>query len=195
MNKKEYLKEWRKKQPKGYSKKYYEKKRKIITGNCIICDNPLYFPAKKYCSKECLSKGYKGHTWGFQKGRKNIFTPEMKEKIRQSMLKQYREGKRDNQKRPTGKDVWSWKGGKRIDNGYVYLYNGVGKRHKAEHRIVMEKIIGRKLNTWEHIHHKNRIRNDNRPENLLLVTRNVHKSIEGKREVVCPFCKKEFGLE
>lgn len=46
-------------------------------------------------------------------------------------------------------------------------YRRIGRKG-AEHRMIMEQIIGRPLTKEESVHHKNGIRTDNRPENLEL---------------------------
>jgi hypothetical protein len=75
-----------------------------------------------------------------------------------------------------GKDSPKWKGGIRHTTaGYVYIYmpdhlNSTSEGYIMEHRLVMEKHVGRYLKKEELVHHVNGIKDDNRIENLELVS-------------------------
>ena len=64
-------------------------------------------------------------------------------------------------------------------NGYMAYTRGPNKG-RSEHVVIMEGIIGRRLYANEQVHHINQIRNDNRPENLQLLTKSEHMKLHGK---------------
>ena len=78
-----------------------------------------------------------------------------------------------------GKLASNWKGGRRILKKYIAIYNpkhlySDSMGYVMEHRLVMEKHIGRRLKDTEIIHHKNGNGQDNRIENLELTTKKKH---------------------
>lgn len=74
----------------------------------------------------------------------------------------------------TGKNHPCWKGGRvSIADGYVRVYapdhpRAQNGRYALEHVLVMEEMLGRALYSDERVHHRNKVRDDNRPENLEL---------------------------
>jgi len=82
---------------------------------------------------------------------------------------------------------WRWKGGKTLHgNGYILIKNRehpfcTNQGYVLEHRLVMEKHIGRLLKPEEVVHHINEIITDNRIENLkLLKNDSEHMKIHNK---------------
>lgn len=118
-------------------------------------DSKKYWKKRKYCSLKCSK------TW-FKKGHKQI-------------------GKGNRGR--IGKDSFSYKGGRNTSiAGYIrILIPGTGS-YKLEHRLIMEKYLGRKLKREEQVHHINGIKNDNRIKNLELMNIREHSRYETQKQ-------------
>lgn len=128
---------------------------------CILCGKERWvqfvkeLPTHLRCSK-CSHKG-------------RPLTPEWRRNISKSL---------------TGDKSYNWKGGRaKTAEGYIkvrlspddFFSPMVAKDgYVREHRLVMAKHLGRNLQSWELVHHKDGIRDHNEYANLKLTTRGSH---------------------
>jgi len=136
----------------------------------------------------------KGHPTGLiisEDGRKRI-------SLANKGKKRSEEFKRNVSKRNKGRNLaekhYNWKGGiRKMADGYIFIYspdhpNTTKQKYVLEHRLVMEKHLGRYLTKKEVVHHINHNPSDNRIENLMLISDNgKHTSLELKG-------RKRYGL-
>ena len=91
-----------------------------------------------------------------------------------------------------------WKGGRRKNfYGYVLiLINSESpfasmrdsQGYIRRHRLVMARHLGRCLKSWEIVHHKNNKIDDNRIENLELMTQSEHAKLHKEGGDLPPLC-------
>ena len=156
------------------TKRHRNKIKHLKSCICKYCGKPFdVFPCRanaQYCSRKCVAASRKG--------------------VGSSPNTQFKKGHNP----PAGENHYKWKGGRYVSHGYVSIkypshpqaYNG----YILEHRLVMEKKLGRYLKPNEQVHHKNGIKDDNSPENLQLFINN--KNWHSK---TCPNCGYSFLIK
>ncbi len=159
-----------------------------VTRHCVICGKsflarPIQVRAGqgKYCSISCRKEG--------QKGAGNPFFG--KHHSEESKRK-WRETRNMNDSWLTRERHHQWKGGITTNEGY--LLRRVSGKKIYLHREEIEKATGRQLSANEIVHHINGDKQQNDPDNLMIVTRGEHAKIhcdERVRDCSGRFCGKE----
>lgn len=74
----------------------------------------------------------------------------------------------------------SWSGGW-LNRTTGYIYVKIDGKNVPEHKLVMERLIGRQLLPDEVVHHINGVKTDNRPENLRLMKNGEHSALHAEQ--------------
>lgn len=95
-----------------------------------------------------------------------------------------------------GENNGYWKGGRSESQGYILVRtnhtSGAGA-YKPEHRLVWEQAHGKPVPRGWVVHHLNGVKKDNRPENLVAMSRHYHH--HHPREALRPYERRVAALE
>lgn len=151
-------------------------KRKYEIRKCEVCGKDFKTRADgkvKICSKKCVSDKLKNPEKECTYCKKN-FHPKSNKKAKYCSKKCANLGRRGKSFKPDMK-TREILGKHRVVSGGGYIFKMVsGHKYKPEHRLIAEKTLGRKLDKNEVVHHINGNKQDNRPENLQVMTRREH---------------------
>ncbi len=156
----------------------------LVDKKCDWCMN-MFLPRTSrnhFCSRACY--------WEYKKGKPNniVYTDELRQRFSVTKIgvsnpaygkPSYFKGKKRQD--ISGNKHPNWRGGREMAGKYIAVYApGHPYAHKGkvrEHRLVMEKHLGRILRPDEIVHHLNGDHTDNRLENLMVTNRKDHPSM------------------
>jgi hypothetical protein len=92
---------------------------------------------------------------------------------------------------PTGDKASRWKGGRTNTNGYVKIWIKP-KTHQKEHRAIVERFLGRKLDVKEHIHHIDGNPQNNDIGNLQIMSNSEHQKLHRRLRKIHRFNEREI---
>lgn len=136
------------KHPAGRLDKYYG-----VIKQCVKCNAKFFTRGNKnrYCSGKCSNSGENNPFHGKKHSKKTL----------------------RKRRTPCGANHPNWKGGVYFDKSMGYWFvSGRGKYRVKLSHIVVERELGRELTKKEVIHHINKIKHDDRIENLYLFPSN-----------------------
>ncbi len=141
-------------------------KKDLKRPSCRRCDRRYRIKSGKTKLPEKLSQGYK----------RCVRCKKVKE------VKDYSGDRtKKDRKYPSCKDcVRKARGYKKKKDGRLCSAGYVREGRGRQHRKMMERILKRKLERHEVVHHKNGVKTDNRPENLEIMSQSEHAKLHAR---------------